>query len=147
MYDNQTDRSTLVAWFATPICLAVGIACVFAISGAEASGVKFSSAAWPVVLAFLIQWIAFVPSYILRTEKYYDLVGGLTFISVSIVALALAPDRGPKELVLFAFVVIWASRLSLFLFLRIHRTKTDRRFAEIKQSFPKFLFAWRLRTR
>lgn len=142
MSEKQKDQSTLVAWLATPICLGVGIAFVFAISGLGASEVKLASAIWPVVLAFLIQWLAFVPSYLMRTEKFYDLVGGLTFISVSILALALAPERGPKELVLFTFVVIWASRLSLFLFLRIHRAKSDRRFAEIKQSFPKFLFAW-----
>ena len=34
------------------------------------------------ILIFLIQFIAFLPSYSYQTEHYYDLIGGLTFISV-----------------------------------------------------------------
>ena len=35
-----------------------------------------------VLLAFLIQWVLFVPAYIFQTEKFYDLSGSLTYISV-----------------------------------------------------------------
>jgi hypothetical protein len=36
-----------------------------------------------IALAFAINWLAFVPSYIARTEHYYDLVGSLTYLSVT----------------------------------------------------------------
>ena len=35
-----------------------------------------------VILAFIIQWIAFLPAYIFQTEKFYDLTGSLTYLSV-----------------------------------------------------------------
>ena len=30
-----------------------------------------------VMLAFLIQWVAYIPAYIFQTEKFYDLTGPL----------------------------------------------------------------------
>ena len=35
-----------------------------------------------VMLAFLIQWVAYIPAYIFQTEKFYDLTGSLTYLSV-----------------------------------------------------------------
>ena len=35
-----------------------------------------------VILAFIIQWIAFLPAYVFQTEKFYDLTGSLTYLSV-----------------------------------------------------------------
>ena len=40
-----------------------------------------------VGLAFLIQWLVFIPSYWFQTEKFYDLTGSLTYISMIGVAL------------------------------------------------------------
>jgi hypothetical protein len=31
-----------------------------------------------VALAFVLQWIAFIPAFILQTEKFYDLMGSIT---------------------------------------------------------------------
>ena len=35
-----------------------------------------------VVIAYLIQWVLFVPAYLLQTEKFYDLAGSITYISI-----------------------------------------------------------------
>ena len=35
-----------------------------------------------MVISFAIHWILFVPSYIFQTEKFYDLTGSLTYITV-----------------------------------------------------------------
>ena len=32
-----------------------------------------------LIIAFVIQWIAFIPAYLLQTEKFYDLTGSLTY--------------------------------------------------------------------
>ena len=34
-----------------------------------------------LIIAVLIQIIFFIPSFILKTEKYYDLVGSLTYVT------------------------------------------------------------------
>jgi len=97
-----------------------------------------------VALAFIIQWIAFIPSYINRTERFYDLSGGITFITVIATATLLSPDVGIRSWLLTGMIAIWAVRLSSFLFMRIHAAGEDRRFREIKQSFGRFLLAWTL---
>ena len=35
-----------------------------------------------VMLAFLIQWIAYIPAYVFQTEKFYDLTGSLSYLTV-----------------------------------------------------------------
>ena len=40
-----------------------------------------------VALAFVIQWAAFVPAYLRQTERFYDLTGSLTYVSVAIIAV------------------------------------------------------------
>jgi hypothetical protein len=52
---------------------------------AELGGVAVFAIA--IALAFAINWLAFVPSYIAGTEHYYDLVGSLTYLSVTIFTL------------------------------------------------------------
>ena len=97
-----------------------------------------------VAVAFLAQWMAFVPAWRLRTEKFYDLTGGLTYITVTLLAVLLTPDVDARSLLLAGIVIIWAVRLASFLFLRIRAAGEDRRFREIKQAFGRFLIAWTL---
>jgi steroid 5-alpha reductase family enzyme len=97
-----------------------------------------------VFIAFILQWIAFIPSYIKRTEKFYDLSGGITFLIVIATAILLTPVRDVRSWLLAGITSIWAVRLSSFLFLRIRTAGEDRRFREIKQSFWRFLLAWTL---
>ena len=33
-----------------------------------------------LVMVFVIQWIAYIPAFIFKTEKFYDLTGSLTYI-------------------------------------------------------------------
>ena len=41
-------------------------------------------------LAFAINWLVFLPSAIAKTEHFYDLTGGLTYITVIAVAVYFA---------------------------------------------------------
>jgi steroid 5-alpha reductase family enzyme len=95
-----------------------------------------------VLLAFLIQWIAFIPAYLNSTEKFFDLTGSITYITVMLVAVLLTPARDLRTWTLLVLVSIWALRLGTFLFLRIKKAGEDRRFREIKKSFPRFLQTW-----
>jgi len=97
-----------------------------------------------VALAFIIQWIAFIPAYILKTEKFFDLTGSITYITVASVAVFLSPIVDSRSLLLLGLISIWAIRLGSFLFLRIRAAGEDRRFREIKKSFLRFLLTWTL---
>ena len=95
-----------------------------------------------VAIAFFIQWIAFIPSFIYRTEKYYDLSGGITYLTTIAVAVKLSSIIDARTMLLASMIAIWAIRLSSFLFLRILAAGEDRRFREAKKSFSRFLVYW-----
>lgn len=104
---------------------------------------------WPtlltaIVAVFLIQWAVFIPSFVYKTEKYFDLTGALTYISVTIGLLVLTPDLDARSMILGTLVIIWAARLGSFLFLRIRKDGADDRFDEIKPNFARFLMVWTL---
>ncbi len=100
--------------------------------------------AFCAALAFLIQWLTFLPAYLKQTEAFFDLTGSLTFLTVTAIALLLSPTRDLRAWLLFAIVAVWAVRLGTFLFLRIRRAGEDRRFRAIKKSFVRFLLTWTL---
>jgi steroid 5-alpha reductase family enzyme len=97
-----------------------------------------------VGLAFIIQWLVYIPSLLGRTEKYFDLTGSVTYVFIAALAVALGPARDLRSLVLLVLVVAWALRLGTFLFLRIRKAGEDRRFREIKTSWARFLMTWTL---
>ena len=96
---------------------------------------------------FAIQIIVFIPSFIFRTEHYYDLTGGITYISTVVIALILKNSYQGIDLIsllLGSMVIIWATRLSSFLFLRVKKSGEDVRFKKIKHSFSWFLMTFML---
>jgi steroid 5-alpha reductase family enzyme len=97
-----------------------------------------------VALAFVIQWIAFIPAFARQTEKFFDLTGSITYITVVVIAVILSPIVDGRSLLLLGLISIWAIRLGSFLFLRIRAAGEDRRFREIKTSFARFLLTWTL---
>lgn len=95
-----------------------------------------------VMLAFVIQWVAFIPAYMNQTESFFDLTGGLTYIIVTVTAVALSGDVDTRSYLLLGIILVWAVRLGSFLFMRIRAAGEDRRFREIKPSFARFLLTW-----
>jgi steroid 5-alpha reductase family enzyme len=91
-----------------------------------------------------LQWVAFVPAYILRTERFYDLTGSITYITLIALAVGLGPPTDTRAQLLALMVVVWAGRLGAFLFKRILADGVDRRFDEIRGSLPRFFVAWTL---
>jgi len=94
-------------------------------------------------LCFLINWIVFVPSYVARTERYYDLTGSVTYLSVVAFAV-VAGNHDPRSLLLALLIGVWALRLGSFLFARIRRDGADGRFDALKRDFVRFLMTWTL---
>jgi len=99
-----------------------------------------------VCLAFIIQWAMFIPAYIFQTEKFYDLTGSLTYLSVIWYSLASTPENlnNVANLIIVLLITLWAVRLGSFLFMRIHKDGEDKRFRSIKPSSTQFFMTWTL---
>jgi steroid 5-alpha reductase family enzyme len=98
-----------------------------------------------------IQWIAFLHAGGIifgneRTEKYYDLIGSVTFMTTLLLSLHHSPRTTSwRQLILSACVGLWTVRLGGFLFTRIHKNNgKDSRFTEIKRNNFRFLMMWTL---
>ena len=99
-----------------------------------------------VALAFLIHWLLFIPAYLLKTEKFFDLSGSFTYISIVIYVLFFNSnsENNIGNLILASFIIIWAVRLGSFLFFRIKKAGEDKRFRELKTSFTRFFLVWNI---
>ncbi|MAV75468.1 MAG: hypothetical protein CL691_02430 [Cellvibrionales bacterium] len=100
-----------------------------------------------LVAAFAIQWAAFLPAFFFKTEKFYDLTGSLTYISIFIYSLVVTDsfqDFKLGNLIIATAALLWAVRLGSFLFMRIIKAGQDKRFDSIKVSFAQFLMTWTL---
>ena len=133
------NRSSLIVF---PILILIG--CLVALAGSQGGATLggFPVFALVVALAFLIQWLAFIPAYLFQTEKFYDLTGSLTYLSITLIAVFFSDGADARALLLAALVIVWAARLGTFLFSRIRKAGKDDRFDEIKPSFIRFLNAW-----
>ena len=130
----------------------IGIAIILLVSAAIAfAGSQGSVTIGPYALfalcasiGFLLHWAVFIPSFIFQTEHYFDLTGGMSYLSTVGLAYLAHPAMDSRGLVLCLMVAIWSTRLGTFLFLRVKRTGQDRRFTEIKKRFFRYAFTWTL---
>ena len=117
-----------------------------AISIAVATGIDLVFRA--VVIAFLIQWLAFIPAYVFQTEKFYDLTGSITYLCVIWYTLTYSSNNfstlNYANLLIVLLITFWAIRLGSFLFMRIHKDGEDKRFRDIKPSATQFFMTWTL---
>ncbi len=97
-----------------------------------------------VLIAFVIQWVLFIPAYLMQTEKFYDLAGSLTYISIISYVFYKSSEFNLGNLILSVFIIIWAVRLGSFLFFRIQKAGEDKRFRDIKPSPTRFFMTWTL---
>ncbi len=136
---KTTDRNSLIVF---PILILIGF--LFALAGSQGGA---TIAGLPVFglcigLTFLIQWLVFLPSYWLQTERFFDMTGSLTYVSVILIALVTSANLDARSILLAVLVILWALRLGSFLFNRIHKAGKDDRFDELKPSFIRFLNVW-----
>lgn len=138
---SKAEKQALTA---LPIILVIGAA----ISWAGSQG-SLRVDGWPVfalcgVFCFVLNWIVFVHAFATQTERFFDLTGSLTYLSVTAIALSFAGTLDIRKLLIGILVFIWAARLGSFLFARITRDGSDGRFDRLKPSFIRFLMTWTL---
>ena len=126
------------------VSVGVGVGASWAGSqgGASVGGLPVFAACG--ILAFGLNWLVFVPSYLTQTERYFDLTGSLTYLGSLGIAFLMTDVSDLRGLLLGGMVAIWAIRLGSFLFKRILRSGHDGRFDILKRSFSRFLMTWTL---
>ena len=137
-------KSDLRAALVFPVIIIIGI--LVAIAGTQ-GGSRIGEIpvfALSVGLAYIIQWVVFIPAFLKQTEKFFDLTGSITYITVISVAVLLIENLDVRSILLWGLVLIWAGRLGTFLFRRVKKAGKDDRFDEIKPSFIRFLNVWTL---
>jgi len=97
-----------------------------------------------ILLIFFIQWICFIPAFIFQTEKFFDLMGSVTYLTAIFTVLYIADTRNISDYIIVGCIGLWAIRLGTFLFTRIHEAGEDRRFRDIKTNFTRFFMTWTL---
>lgn len=123
-------------------CLVVGAVVTLAGGTGGASGTAgLSLFATCALITLVINWVAFVPAHLGRTERFYDLTGTLSYLTVVVVALVGGPG-GAVATVLAVLVGIWAVRLGTFLVARIRNDGSDGRFDDIKGDPARFMLTW-----
>ena len=97
-----------------------------------------------IILSFIIHWLLFIPAYIFKTEKFYDLTGSISYISIVLFVLLSSNDGIDNygNIIVSSLIIIWTLRLGIFLFARIKKAGEDKRFREIKKSFSWFFMAF-----
>ncbi len=136
---NEQTRRSVVG-----IAIAVVVGALVALAGSDGSATVGSIPVFALcgLLAFVINWIVFVPSNRAQTEHYYDLTGSITYLTVTAVALLLSDNLDARAVIVGVMVWIWALRLGTFLFRRVRRDGRDGRFDKIKTNPLRFFMAW-----
>jgi len=132
------------------ILIAVAIGLGVAAGGSQGgANLDLGSATLPLflicgLLAFVVNWLAFIPASIYQTEKYYDLMGSLTYLTIIAVACAYSAPLDLRSSLVAFMVIVWALRLGSFLFRRISADGKDVRFDKIKTKPLLFFRTWTL---
>ncbi|MEC8999813.1 MAG: DUF1295 domain-containing protein [Actinomycetota bacterium] len=135
MSTRTAAGSILIALF-----LGCGMAVAGSSGGVEAFGLPVF--AWATIAIFAVQWVAFTIAWSIRSERFFDLTGSLTFLGAVGLCLALAESPGGHSFLVAALVSVWALRLGTFLTRRVRIVGSDSRFAVMKHRFTWFLFTW-----
>ena len=97
-----------------------------------------------IILSFIIHWLLFIPAYVFKTEKFYDLTGTISYISIVLYVLLSSTDGiiNYGNIIVSCLIIMWTLRLGTFLYTRIKKAGEDKRFREIKKSFSWFFMAF-----
>jgi steroid 5-alpha reductase family enzyme len=95
-------------------------------------------------LSILINFGMFLVAFKKQTDKLTDISYAITFVSLLFFALVSSSELIAAMWILYVMVVIWASRIGMYLSIRITKTGRDKRFDERRSDFKKFLSFWML---
>ncbi len=142
MAKNATGTGKKLTIAVLVVLIGAFVAWAGSVNSQELSGLKLFALA--VAAAYVVQWIAFVPAYGMKTEKFFDLLGGSTYFILTFALVLLSPHTTVRSIVIAVFVMIWSARLASFLFLRVRKSGKDGRFDDIKHDALRFFNVWNI---
>src|SRR5512143_3087680 len=100
---KKADRNSLIAF---PLLVLIGV--LFALAGSQGGSAIFGFPLFAllVALAFVIQWLAFIPVFARLVELVFELTGSLSYIAVVTLGILLGADVDARAILLWALVVI-----------------------------------------
>jgi len=126
----------------TIISIAIGILVALATSQNSINFFGFPLLIICFIYCYLIHWIFFIHGYVNQTEHYFDAIGSVTFVSLSVLLIFVIQDF--YAFLICSLVAIWSLRLGSFLFKRVKKAGRDTRFIEMKKDFFWFFLTWNL---
>ena len=102
---------------------------------------------WGLVgLDVAMQVAGWAVSSALKTEKFFDMVGSATFLTLSAVCFRSGNPVASASTRVPAMIGLWAARLGVFLVHRVHKFGGDSRFDQVKTKPGAFLTYWLLQS-
>ncbi|GFR40381.1 hypothetical protein Agub_g931, partial [Astrephomene gubernaculifera] len=91
-----------------------------------------------------INWAGWAAAAALKTEVFYDLLGSLSFLTLTGGSLLAGGGAaaGGRQLLASCLVAVWAVRLGSYLAARIARSGRDSRFDGVRDNPARFLVYW-----
>lgn len=136
----MSPRAASVVAVAVSLALGAAIAAAGSDGGEELGGLP--TFVWLVIVAFGVNLAVYIPSFLKRTEHYFDLTGSITYVTVIVIAITTTSDLDARTVILGAAIGLWAGRLGTFLFRRVTRDGGDGRFDTLKLDSLVFLRVW-----
>jgi steroid 5-alpha reductase family enzyme len=84
-------------------------------------------------------------STVLKTERYYDLTGAMTYLLITAFSAYLSPafpNFTTSQHLICVMQAVWAGRLGAFLFYRFTKVGADSRFNKVRDQPFQFLIYW-----
>lgn len=137
----MSPRAASAVAIVVSLALGAAIAAAGSDGGEELGGLP--TFAWLVIVAFGVNLLVYIPSFLKQTEHYFDLTGSITYVTVTVLAMStVETELDTRSLILGVAITIWAGRLGGFLFRRIKRDGGDGRFDKLKIDWLVFLRVW-----
>jgi len=95
-----------------------------------------------LIISFAIQICFFIFAAKNKTDKVTDLSYGLSFVLIALTLLFIKSNFYPYQILLATMISLWGIRLATYLFIRIIKTKKDKRFDGIREDFWSFAKFW-----
>ena len=138
-------RAVVVVVVVLTVCVALAVAVGTGPGIGTVWGMPLALVA--VAIAVVENGVAWAIASARRTERFYDLVGSATFLSLVGLGVSARVSEGRVDVVAMlplALVAVWAARLGSFLFARVHSAGSDGRFDELKLHPVRFAVPWAL---
>lgn len=96
---------------------------------------------WALGMSVALNAVMFLIAFVLQTDKFTDITYSLSFMAIA-VFVYLNSGSGSLITIATIMVLVWASRLGVFLLYRVSKKGKDSRFDEMRSNFLAFARFW-----